>query len=58
VRACTIFRGSYAIARKSVVCIFLTLYCYGEIESSNEVADFEVISARYKLFIAYFGIKV
>lgn len=30
---------------------------YGKIENNKEVADFEAILARYKLFIAYFGLN-
>ncbi|WP_157470583.1 hypothetical protein [Cyclobacterium amurskyense] len=36
----------------------LALHRYGEIENSNEVADFEAISARNRLSIAYCGFKI
>jgi hypothetical protein len=35
----------------------LAYYRYGEIENSNEVADFKAISARNRMSIAYFGLK-
>tara|TARA_R110000737_G_scaffold327062_1_gene341078 strand:- start:262 stop:429 length:168 start_codon:yes stop_codon:yes gene_type:complete len=35
----------------------LALHRYGEIENSNEVADFKAISARNRMSIAYFGLN-
>jgi hypothetical protein len=51
------FVMSVAIARKSGCLEILAWHRYGEIENSNEVADFEAISARNRLSIAYFGLK-
>ncbi|WP_339718103.1 hypothetical protein [Cyclobacterium amurskyense] len=53
--ACPVFTGSVAIVRKSGCLDILAKHRYGEIESSNEVADFEAISARNRLSIAYFA---
>ena len=49
------FVMSVAIARKSGCLEILAQHRYGEIENSNEVADFKAISARNRLSIAYFG---
>ena len=49
---------SVAIARKSGCLEIFAQHRYGEIENSNEVADFEAISARNRLSIAYFGFKI
>ena len=46
---------SVAIARKSGCLEILAQHRYGEIENSNEVADFKAISARNRKSIAYFG---
>tara|TARA_R110002050_G_scaffold80058_1_gene171310 strand:+ start:3044 stop:3223 length:180 start_codon:yes stop_codon:yes gene_type:complete len=48
---------SVATARKSGCMEILAKHRYGEIENSNEVADFKAISARNRMSIAYFGIK-
>ena len=53
--ACPVFTGSVAVARKSGCLEILAKHRYGEIENSNEVTDFEAISARNRLSIAYFG---
>jgi hypothetical protein len=52
-----VFTGSVAIIRKSCYLEILASHCYGEIDNSNEVDDFEAISARKRLSIAYFGFK-
>jgi hypothetical protein len=49
------FMMSVAIERKSGCLEILAWHRYGEIENSNEVADFKAISARNRLSIAYFG---
>ena len=51
------FVMSVAIARKSGCLEILAQQGYGEIENSNEVTDFEAISARNRLSIAYFGLN-
>ena len=52
------FAMSVAIARKSGCLEILAQHRYGEIENSKEEADFEAISARNRLSIAYFGFKL
>ena len=56
--ACPVFTGSVAIARKSDCLEVLAQRRYGEIENSNEVADFKAISARNRMSIAYFGLNL
>jgi hypothetical protein len=52
------FVMSVAIARKSDCLEILAQHRYGEIENSHEVADFKAISARNRMSIAYFGLKL
>ena len=46
---------SVVIARKSGYLETESQHRYGEVENSNEVTDFKVISSRNRRSIAYFG---